>query len=910
MAVGLFASLFSASPTSSTSEPSTPIKASPIAVSDSDATSDETEQRSPVSSEHDVVMADAEPTDATSTSAAAMVATNTKEAQDVADVDLQLSSPPSSPPPTAPSTPQHPSPATVSGLRSVKTEPSSSTSAQPASSNSPDTTLASESPLAAGRPGSSSTPMVQRALRRRTMPARLSQVSSLLAGSMLEEELMLLETPSSPSGSSFHHSTVASTSKLDSTILSVPSGKQGPDASSETSILTSSSLIVLTSDSRILSRAIFPNAPSSPPDAIVVKAEHDDTDPSLSASTKSGDLAGSFRPAPPSSSTSLVSTLAIKRQQLIETPDFKQRDDTLYMPKTRGLRSEAAEDTSDAAYERRHRKPETAEKRQRKAEVDRLSKDRLKLLARIDQIKTAEARLLQSIVVARDQVRAEANGQAEASSSESNSRPLSKRIEDVRKELLDDAYETLKRYDLLLSTTSDAKLASPGPSALASRTESATAADDASRSESPRLKIRIKGGRATWETADSASPTAKQPSISHEKSDTSRRVSTRQPKLRVESLPTPLTAAAVDAAEHDRRKRRRSSGENDQEASAAGRRSSAFQAEDTPAKGMRRRGSPEVGGTYKGKSTDKEQDGQSASSRRPQRAAAAAAAVASARQGRYAERSFSDFDYDDEDEDEQVESVLNGRHNTSPRRASHSIRRSPVKSREQRSPSACSTTSSASSFASSVGYMYPTVADTGSLKVSQSLAEIQASDPDAASSDSALTALQSSPGTRKKLKLVLSQSPSTKVGLGSEVKRALSEALDSSDTEQEVPKGEKGRALTESEAESILAAFLGTTPLGKKPASTVQTDEDAKASSSGTSLKATSKPTSQSSTAASQQSSNNASTPSKRRSSRRDTTQSFGEKLPDLLTKQAPFDFTVMGYFRSIDKPSRNEKTD
>ncbi|GAC94337.1 hypothetical protein PHSY_001908 [Pseudozyma hubeiensis SY62] len=913
MAVGLFASLFAASPTSSSSEPSVPSRASHLAVSDSDATSDEIEQCSPVTSQNDVVITDAEPMDATSTSAAMTVVTNTKEAQDVADVDMQLSSPPSSPPPTAPSTPQHRSPATFSAVRTVKTEASSSSSssAQTASSNSPDTALASESSLAAGRPGPSSTPMVQRALRRRTMPARLSQVSSLLAGSMLEEELMLLEPPSSPSASSFHHnSTTGSTSKLDGAVPSVPTGRQGPDSSSEAGILTSSSLVVLTSDSRILARAIFPNAPSLPADTIVVKAEHDDSDLALSAPTKSGDLAWSLRPVPPSSFASLVSTLAIKRQQLIETPDFKQRDDTLYMPKTRGLRSEAAEDTSDAAYERRHRKPETAEKRQRKAEVDRLSKDRLKLLTRIDQIKTAEARLLQSIVVARDQVRSEANGQAEASLSEPNSRPLSKRIEDVRKELLDDAYETLKRYDLLLSTTSDAKLASPGPAALSSRTESATAADDVSRSESPRLKIRIKGGRATWETADSASPTAKQPPASHEKSDPSRRVSARQPKHRVESLPTPLTSAAVDAAEHDRRKRRRSSGANDQEASAAGRRSSAFQADDTPAKGMRRRGSPEVGGTYKGKAIDKEQDGESTSSRRPQRAAAAAAAVASARQGRYAERSFSDFDYDDEDEDEQVESVLNGRHNTSPRRASHSIRRSSVKSREQRSPSASSTTSSVSSLASSIGYMYPTVADTGSLKVSQSLAEIQASDPEATSSDSALTALESSPGTRKKLKLVLSQSPSAKVGLGSEVKRALSEAFDSSDMEQEVSKGEKGRALTESEAESILAAFLGTTPLGKKPANTVQIDEDAKASSSGTSLKAATKLTAQSSAAASQQPSNNASTPSKRRSSRRNTTQSFGEKLPDLLTKQAPFDFTVMGYFRSIDKPSRNERAE
>ena len=579
------------------------------------------------------------------------------------------------------------------------------------------------------------------------------------------------------------------------------------------------------------------------------------------------------------------------------------------MPKTRGLRSEAAEDTSDAAYERRHRKPETAEKRQRKAEVERLSRDRQKLLSRIEQLKTVEARMLQPIVVARDQVRAEANGKSQdAPPLASAVKPLSERVEEIRKELLDDAYETLKRYDLLLSISADAKLASPGPSALASKSEaSAPVEDDAARGQSPRLKIRIKAGRATWETADSASPTAKQSPAAHNAGEAlSRRSSARQPKQRVESLPTPLTAAAVEAVQESRRKRRRRSGSQVEEESPAQRKACAAHHEETsarsrktkesesPERRTRRRGSFEVGGTYKGKSIAKEEDGQASSTRttgRPQRAAAAAAAVASARQRKYAERSFSDLDHDDDDDDDDdVESALEdldmSQSSTLAQRASHSIRRSPIKPRDRRSPSTSSVTSSVSSMASSLGYMYPTVVDTGTSKVSQSLAEIQASDPEAMRSSPILSASDASP--RKRLKLVLSRSPSAAAGLG-EAKQVLTGI---SDEGLDEPSNGNGRALTESEAESILAAFLGTTPIGKNVKAEKPAAEVASTSATAAKTKA------------------NTDTPSKRRSTRRETTQSFGEKLPDLLTKHAHFDFSVMEYLRSIDKPKRGGESE
>ncbi|SPO30551.1 uncharacterized protein UTRI_06481 [Ustilago trichophora] len=814
------------------------------------------------------------------------------QAQEVAHVDMELSSPPSSPPPSAPATPHDSAPASAGPL-SVKMEPSSSGSIRPPSSISPSSTPALERTSSNHPPasGSGSTPAVQRTSRRRMMPARLSQVSSLLAGSMLEEELMLLDPASSPSTSAFPQSAPCSNTQSNRVGTAWPPGRNGYDPSSHVKPFTSSSIVVLTSDAQLLARAVFPNAPPSStnsPADVQVKAEKQDTNLSLTPPSESAapDVTAEFLKSPIPSTSSLVSTLAIKRQQLIETPDFKPRDDILYMPKTRGLRSEAAEDTSDAAYERRHRKPETAEKRQRKAEVDRLSRDRQKLLSRIEQLKTVEARMLQPIVVARDQVRAEVSlNDDELTQPEQETKPLHQRIEDVRNELLADAYETLKRYDLLLSTSNDAKTASPAPSALATKSENATdkaiaaSVDDVTaRSQSPRLKIRIKGGRATWETAESASPTPKHSPAPLEKGDMSRRVSGRQPKQRVESLPTPLTAAAVEAVDDHRRKRRRLSGAH------------AYHESSVPS--ARPNG-------------------------RPQRAAAAAAAVASARQRlQYAERSFSDFEYEDEDdeaksavEEADAPSSHSSHRGSSTRRPSHNLRRSPVKTRDHRSASASSSTSTASS----IGYMYPTLPDTGSLKISHSLAEIHASDPDANSSPvlaaASIAALNTPPS--KKLRLVLSRSPSA-AGLNSETKKALTEALDS-DAEQEASKSERSRstggALTESEAESILAAFLGTTPLGKSAkAATLakSTDSSTKASSSVASTVVAKPAAAPSSSIPAPAATSISTTPSKRRSTRRETTQSFGEKPPDLLTKTAQFDYTVMGYFRSIDRPGRS----
>ncbi|PWN39849.1 hypothetical protein IE81DRAFT_368748 [Ceraceosorus guamensis] len=150
-----------------------------------------------------------------------------------------------------------------------------------------------------------------------------------------------------------------------------------------------------------------------------------------------------------------------RARELIETPEFKPWDEGAMLGKTRALRSE--EDMSDAAYERRHRRGDKLEKRQRRLEKEALIRDRQKLKERIDQLKSADARLLMPILHARERhtesraptppgegstVKTSANvGLSEGSSSAADT---SSKLEHLRAELLGEALETLARYDALL----------------------------------------------------------------------------------------------------------------------------------------------------------------------------------------------------------------------------------------------------------------------------------------------------------------------------------------------------------------------------------------------------------------------------------------------------------------------------
>ncbi|KAL4253577.1 hypothetical protein ABKN59_003453 [Abortiporus biennis] len=83
---------------------------------------------------------------------------------------------------------------------------------------------------------------------------------------------------------------------------------------------------------------------------------------------------------------------ACREQQIIQTPEFTQFTEDAAVGgrfRPRGGEEESA-DTSDAAYEKRHRKYETFEKRQRLREKEKLKHEHYKLKERIEQLRAMD----------------------------------------------------------------------------------------------------------------------------------------------------------------------------------------------------------------------------------------------------------------------------------------------------------------------------------------------------------------------------------------------------------------------------------------------------------------------------------------------------------------------------------------
>lgn len=155
------------------------------------------------------------------------------------------------------------------------------------------------------------------------------------------------------------------------------------------------------------------------------------------------------------------STITLQDRQVIETPDFRTRDETEVMGKTRSMRSE--EDTSDAAFERRHRKADNAEKRLRRWEKENLKKDRQKIVDRIDRLKAADSRILAPILSAReDRQRVASNTSATEknagdpnSTNDTESVEYNNKLEHLREELIEEHRVLLQRYDALLTVPTE-----------------------------------------------------------------------------------------------------------------------------------------------------------------------------------------------------------------------------------------------------------------------------------------------------------------------------------------------------------------------------------------------------------------------------------------------------------------------
>jgi hypothetical protein len=219
---------------------------------------------------------------------------------------------------------------------------------------------------------------------------------------------------------------------------------------------------------------------------------------------------------------------------------------------------------SDAVYEKRHRRPDKLEKRQRRLEKERLIKDRQKLRDRIEHLKTADARLLLPIIMAREQSKAEAastepgahSPAAEPGSSTprgtsphsaESSSSSSAKLEQLRSELLAEAHETLARYDALLP----AEPSLSGASELRKRLHHDEDSDsDGALSPSGRASTSTAGRRRGTPAAASplgsasAAPTPAAPVIG-------------QRRLRL-SLGPPRTPASSDGAQSSSEPRRRS----------------------------------------------------------------------------------------------------------------------------------------------------------------------------------------------------------------------------------------------------------------------------------------------------------------------------------------------------------------
>lgn len=154
-------------------------------------------------------------------------------------------------------------------------------------------------------------------------------------------------------------------------------------------------------------------------------------------------------------------TITLQDREVIETPDFRTRDETEVMGKTRSMRSE--EDTSDAAFERRHRKADNAEKRLRRWEKENLRKDRQKIVDRIDRLKAADSRILAPILSAREDrqrlasgtnVTEKSNGDS-VSVNDTESSEYQTKLEHLREELIEEHRVLLQRYDALLTVPTD-----------------------------------------------------------------------------------------------------------------------------------------------------------------------------------------------------------------------------------------------------------------------------------------------------------------------------------------------------------------------------------------------------------------------------------------------------------------------
>ncbi|KAG6337062.1 hypothetical protein ID866_2015 [Astraeus odoratus] len=150
---------------------------------------------------------------------------------------------------------------------------------------------------------------------------------------------------------------------------------------------------------------------------------------------------------------------AYREQQIIETPEFTLLPEDASVGGRFRPRSSAEDlaDTSDAAYEKRHRKYETFEKRQRLREKEKLKHEQYKLKERIEQLRAMDGSAFLTLPTSSFSFPPEGNLDYNHTSVNANGAVAYSEGERRRQQMLEVASSLEERYRTLLP--SDKKLA-------------------------------------------------------------------------------------------------------------------------------------------------------------------------------------------------------------------------------------------------------------------------------------------------------------------------------------------------------------------------------------------------------------------------------------------------------------------
>ncbi|PPQ73388.1 hypothetical protein CVT26_015491 [Gymnopilus dilepis] len=245
---------------------------------------------------------------------------------------------------------------------------------------------------------------------------------------------------------------------------------------------------------------------------------------------------------------------AIREQENIQTPDYESIAEISSVGgrmRPRGVEDELAE-TSDAAYEKRHKKFETFEKRQRLREKEKLKHEHYKLKERIDQLKSMDSSAFMSLpassftpppahmptefdeAVAAGSPYAHVNGIASHAEGERR-----------RKEMLDHAYKLERRYAYLLPPDRPRKAqdeSKKGAEGVGDESDAEPMPTYVSttRKEAEALKLRLPA-RSSASTTPAPSPSVPKPPAP-KKSKGQGATKAAASRLRRESLSAPLAS--------------------------------------------------------------------------------------------------------------------------------------------------------------------------------------------------------------------------------------------------------------------------------------------------------------------------------------------------------------------------------